>query len=178
MPFFGKDQYKLEGFLTACTFDYLNKDIYTRAVIILMVVFGFLVPLCVILIMYFLIMKKLRTRKRNFETSNSIENFSVNMSEFEQLDPDRERRTQRSSKNTIDDLQMHLKFKKRTSSSTDTIKMVKFKRSNALVDTTQFETKFKDIQLDSLRRYQLILKTQAKATKTIILLVGKYIFFF
>ena len=47
----------LEGFQTHCSFNYISRDAYTRNYMILLFIFGFILPLVLIIIFYFLIWK-------------------------------------------------------------------------------------------------------------------------
>ncbi len=55
----------LEGLLISCTFDYLNRDFITRMIMISLFFAGFIIPLLVIIIFYFLIWYSLK--KDNFD---------------------------------------------------------------------------------------------------------------
>ncbi|CAL4120345.1 unnamed protein product, partial [Meganyctiphanes norvegica] len=52
LPFFGWNQYVLEGFLTSCTFDYLSRDMWSRAYVILLFFVAYIFPLTVICCCY------------------------------------------------------------------------------------------------------------------------------
>lgn len=47
---FTKDGFALEGFLTHCSFDYLNRDIITRSFMMAMFIGGYVIPLLLIII--------------------------------------------------------------------------------------------------------------------------------
>lgn len=65
-PSFGWNRFILEGFSTSCTFDYISRDPWDRAFILMLVTGGFLMPLSVILISYALILIRLSQRNRRF----------------------------------------------------------------------------------------------------------------
>ena len=54
-------RFVLEGFLTTCSFDYLSKNLFTTIMIMNMFVFGFLLPLLIIIIFYTAMFIKLRS---------------------------------------------------------------------------------------------------------------------
>ena len=49
---FSPTSFVLEGFQTQCSFNYIDRDLYTRLFIILMFAFGLLLPLSIIIIFY------------------------------------------------------------------------------------------------------------------------------
>lgn len=52
MPYFGPNQYVVEGFSTSCTFDYISQDVYTRIIMLLMTFCGFVIPVIIISLSY------------------------------------------------------------------------------------------------------------------------------
>ena len=60
LPFFTKNRYALEGFLTSCSFDYISKNDSNKIVIISMFIGGFFLPLILIALFYILIVLILR----------------------------------------------------------------------------------------------------------------------
>jgi hypothetical protein len=47
-----KNGFILEGYLTSCTFNYLNRDVYSRASMLFLFIGGFLMPLIIIVLFY------------------------------------------------------------------------------------------------------------------------------
>jgi r-opsin len=66
LPFFSRNQYVLEGFKTSCSFDYINRDYYSRVILILMNIFGFFLPILIILICYTFLLVHVKTRYNFF----------------------------------------------------------------------------------------------------------------
>ena len=60
LPFFTKNRYALEGFLTSCSFDYISKNYSNRIVIALIFIGGFFLPLIMIVLFYILLVALLR----------------------------------------------------------------------------------------------------------------------
>jgi hypothetical protein len=60
LPFFGPHQYVTEGFQTSCSFDYISQDYYTRSILMIMTVFGFIIPVIIITISYSMITKSIQ----------------------------------------------------------------------------------------------------------------------
>jgi hypothetical protein len=60
IPLGGKNQFVLEGVQTFCTFDYIERELSTRLVMLTTNIFGFYLPITVILIFYFKIIKCLK----------------------------------------------------------------------------------------------------------------------
>ncbi|KAA3672659.1 r-opsin [Paragonimus westermani] len=69
-PFFGYGSYRLEGFHTSCTFDYLSTDVPNVLFNAGMYIFAFLMPLGMLAFCYYGIVHKLQGNKR------SLRNFS------------------------------------------------------------------------------------------------------
>jgi hypothetical protein len=59
----GPDGFVLEGIHTQCSFNYLNVEPKSRAVIIAMVIGGFVIPVSVMIVSYVFILMKLKSRK-------------------------------------------------------------------------------------------------------------------
>ena len=64
-PLFGWNRFILEGFGTSCTFDYISTALWDRIFILILVTGGFFVPLSIILLSYYIMLKKLSQRKRS-----------------------------------------------------------------------------------------------------------------
>ena len=64
--FFSNNGFVLEGFLTHCSFDYLSRDHFTRAYIMISFCVGFFIPLIVIIVLNTLIFKILKTKNEQF----------------------------------------------------------------------------------------------------------------
>ena len=78
LPFFTKNRYALEGFLTSCSFDYISKNYSNRIVIALIFIGGFFLPLIMIVLFYILLVALLRKNEaylayqdRNEKTNES-----------------------------------------------------------------------------------------------------------
>ncbi|XP_021357501.1 rhodopsin, GQ-coupled [Mizuhopecten yessoensis] len=67
-PFFGWGAYIPEGFQTSCTFDYLTKTARTRTYIVVLYLFGFLIPLIIIGVCYVLIIRGVRRHDQKMLT--------------------------------------------------------------------------------------------------------------
>ena len=75
MPLFSKNHYVLEGFLTTCSFDYINRDFHSRIYHIILFGFGFVFPFSIFIVFYTLTYKALKS-KGNFirqNTDNGLE---------------------------------------------------------------------------------------------------------
>jgi hypothetical protein len=66
LPIFSNSRYVLEGFLTSCSFDFINKDVYTRFINIALIFGGFLVPFSVFLVFYSLTYAALKSKGKIF----------------------------------------------------------------------------------------------------------------
>jgi hypothetical protein len=64
--------------LTSCSFDYLSRDFYSRLVIMLMFVFGFFIPLLLIILFYILTKKEMNKRSSKIcnKLTGSVNNHS------------------------------------------------------------------------------------------------------
>ena len=81
--FFSANGFVLEGFLTACTIDYLSQDFYSRLFTIIMIIGGLLIPLFLIIFFYIRIWFLLKSNKllSNELYSNKNENYKIPNSE-------------------------------------------------------------------------------------------------
>ena len=75
VPLLTKRRFVLDGYLTSCTFDYINRDLEARISQLCLVVGGFLVPFLVILLFYFLTLKELNKRKREIKDTEAIKSL-------------------------------------------------------------------------------------------------------
>ena len=73
-PLFGWNRFIVEGFGTSCTFDYISKDFWDRAFILVLIIGGFFIPLLVIILSYTTIVIKLFQRGRRL-TKHAVEGF-------------------------------------------------------------------------------------------------------
>lgn len=64
---FSKNRFVLEGLLTSCSFDYLSRDLYTRIYMLLMIIFGFSIPLAFIITFYILTRQTLQRKSIFFK---------------------------------------------------------------------------------------------------------------
>ncbi len=71
LPYFGRHQYVLEGFKTSCSFDYIDRDYFTRVILILMNIFGFFIPILIIVSCYTFILIHVKMRYKIFEIKPS-----------------------------------------------------------------------------------------------------------
>ena len=69
LPLFTKNGFVLEGFLTTCSFDYINRDLETRLIQIVLFVCGFCVPFFVFVLFYTLAYKALKTKGNVFRNT-------------------------------------------------------------------------------------------------------------
>ncbi|TGZ69005.1 hypothetical protein CRM22_003977 [Opisthorchis felineus] len=72
LPFFGIGRYVLEGFLTACTFDYVSADTSSLVFGISLYVGGFLCPLAVIVYAYAGIIRFVRKTERQLSVYSTV----------------------------------------------------------------------------------------------------------
>ena len=82
--FFSANGFVLEGFLTACTIDYLSQDFYSRLFMIIMIIGGLLIPLFLIIFFYIRIWFLLKSNKllsNELYTNNKNENNKIPNSE-------------------------------------------------------------------------------------------------
>jgi r-opsin len=80
LPFFSENRYVLEGLLTTCSFDYINRS--TKAKIFQMALFigGFLVPLLIFTLFYILTYKALKSKGNFFRKDTQNNDIIVNIS--------------------------------------------------------------------------------------------------
>lgn len=64
LPFIYQDGFILEGFLTSCTFNFIEKNFYTRIIVINMILFGFLIPIISLILFYSLLYIAIRQYNR------------------------------------------------------------------------------------------------------------------
>ncbi|KAL8565508.1 hypothetical protein ACOMHN_049484 [Nucella lapillus] len=64
-PLFGWVAYTPEGFQTSCTFDYLTRNDYFRSYILCLYIFGFAVPLAIILFCYYFIFRAVARHEKD-----------------------------------------------------------------------------------------------------------------
>ncbi|KAL8565511.1 hypothetical protein ACOMHN_049487 [Nucella lapillus] len=64
-PLFGWGAYIPEGFQTSCTFDYLTRNDYFRSYILCLYIFGFAVPLAIILFCYYFIFRAVARHEKD-----------------------------------------------------------------------------------------------------------------
>ena len=60
LPFFSPNQYVVEGFQTSCSFDFIDQSQFNRILIIVSNVFGFFIPIIVMIANYILIFAYLK----------------------------------------------------------------------------------------------------------------------
>ena len=89
LPFFSPNQYVLEGFQTSCSFDFIDQSQFNRILIIISNVFGFFIPIVIMLTNNFLIFFYLK--KNNYFTNisrkcknDSAEDMGINAFQYEQ----------------------------------------------------------------------------------------------
>ncbi|KAK3895597.1 hypothetical protein Pcinc_000734 [Petrolisthes cinctipes] len=68
LPFFGWNQYVLEGLLTSCTFDYLSMDTWSRSYVVVLFLASYAVPLVVFCYAYFGIVSSVSRHDRNLKS--------------------------------------------------------------------------------------------------------------
>ena len=68
-PLFGWGRYIPEGFQTSCTFDYLTRTDNNRSYIFFLYIFGFAVPLGIIIVSYGLIIRAVRNHEQEMKTT-------------------------------------------------------------------------------------------------------------
>ena len=75
-PLFTEKRFVLDGFLTSCTFDYINRDVYARVSQFCLIIGGFLTPFFLISIFYGFTLKELilkeKTKTDPKETVNLV----------------------------------------------------------------------------------------------------------
>ena len=71
VPLFGKNQYVLEGYKTACSFDYIDRSIFSRTVMVSMNIFGFFLPIIIILLCYAFILFYINKNSKYIGTNNN-----------------------------------------------------------------------------------------------------------
>ena len=69
LPFFSPNQYVVEGFQTSCSFDFIDQSQFNRILIIVSNVFGFFIPIIVMIANYILIFAYLK-RHHSFTDVN------------------------------------------------------------------------------------------------------------
>ncbi len=71
LPLFGKNQYVLEGFKIACSFDYIDQSMFSRVVMVSMNIFGFFVPVIIILLCYAFILFYLKKHSKYIKANKN-----------------------------------------------------------------------------------------------------------
>ena len=75
-PLFTKQRFVLDGYLTSCTFDYINRDWETRICQLCLVVGGFVVPFVITIVFYLLTLREIHLcEKENIKTENTTQNL-------------------------------------------------------------------------------------------------------
>jgi hypothetical protein len=74
--FFSAKGFRLEGFQTHCSFDYLSQDLYSRSFMIFMITGGLLIPLFLIIFFYIRICVIVSKQNENFTINTGIKRDS------------------------------------------------------------------------------------------------------
>ncbi len=111
LPLFSENRYVLEGLLTTCSFDYINRNLTARLFQMTLFVCGFLIPLLVFILFYMLTYKALKS-KGNIIRKNT-QNNDLKMSVKSKSSPNDDPLIQPRSK----DLEEKDKIKKNKSST-------------------------------------------------------------
>ncbi|KAK3893371.1 hypothetical protein Pcinc_002804 [Petrolisthes cinctipes] len=77
LPFFGWNQYVLEGLLTSCTFDYLSMDTWSRSYVVVLFLASYAVPLVVVCYAYFGIVSSVSRHDRNLKSHERAQGENV-----------------------------------------------------------------------------------------------------
>ncbi len=96
MPLFTEHGYVLEGLLTSCTFDYINRDVTTRYVVLALFFGGFIAPCLIIIIFYTLIGIILKNRM-NEESLEKLDSSLMTENRSELLEIPQKNRDKRQA---------------------------------------------------------------------------------
>ncbi|KAK3892104.1 hypothetical protein Pcinc_004071 [Petrolisthes cinctipes] len=77
LPFFGWNQYVLEGLMTSCTFDYLSMDTWSRSYVVVLFLASYAVPLVVVCYAYFGIVSSVSRHDRNLKSHERAQGENV-----------------------------------------------------------------------------------------------------
>lgn len=75
-PLLGWNEYVLEGFLTSCTFDYLNEDLWSRSYVFVLFIGAYLLPLATITICYGRIFSSVSRHDQKVARENDLGDLS------------------------------------------------------------------------------------------------------
>ncbi len=79
LQLFSENSFVLEGFLTTCSFDYISKNMYTRVLVFIMIIGGFLLPLAIIIIFYTLTKITISIKSKRIIFVNYRNKFTKNI---------------------------------------------------------------------------------------------------
>lgn len=75
-----KRRFVLEGFLTSCSFDYINRDIHARLSQICLVLGGFVLPAFILFLFYALALKEI-AKKKKLQIANEMVDLMMTVNE-------------------------------------------------------------------------------------------------
>ena len=77
LQFGTRNGFVLEGFLTTCTFDYLSRDTVTRTLVTLMIFGGFIIPVTILLVFFFLTKRCLEAKTKEMGKEHYVFTSSI-----------------------------------------------------------------------------------------------------
>ena len=98
LPFFGQHQYVLEGCQTSCTFDYIDQTIYSRLIMVSMNLFGFFMPISIILSCYLMILFYLKKNSKYIKANTNRQFIIVKQNSSHDTSITNESKVQKSIK--------------------------------------------------------------------------------
>lgn len=89
LPFFSENRYVLEGLLTTCSFDYINRSSKAKLFQMALFIGGFLVPLLIFTLFYVLTYKALKSKGNFFrkDTQNNDILMKISLKNLDNDDP-------------------------------------------------------------------------------------------
>jgi hypothetical protein len=183
LPFFGPHQYVTEGFQTSCTFDYISQDYYTRSILMIMTVFGFIIPVIIITISYSMITKSIQKHYNSLNMrildTNIITSLETNDEECLSLNLRTYNKYSSNNSSSVPPLSLKNDWHMQVNESTnfcikkDAVNITLIERKQAKVNRKSSKHTLKKDQWKSedLKRRKLFFKKEIQVTKFTILII-------
>jgi hypothetical protein len=89
IPFFSKNQFVIEGFKTSCSFDFIDQSLFNRIMIISANIFGFIIPVFIIILCYIFIILYFKKHNKSINESNLVESEANSSSNSQESNTDK-----------------------------------------------------------------------------------------
>ncbi len=89
IPFFSENQFVIEGFQTSCSFDFIDQSLFNRIMIISANIFGFFIPVFIIILCYIFIILYFKKHNKSINESNFIQSEANSSSNSQESKTDK-----------------------------------------------------------------------------------------